>query len=482
LDSLVEEAAGRNADGGVHAGSVGPGGENHDDAVVPGFLGGRDAGQGLHQVKGVAEAPPPQAQGLGVIPVLDLHAHGPALFHHLRKRSLDDGIADQAHHVTVDHVGLLHQDVHGRHSQASGEDAVESRGGASPLHMPQNRHSNVDAQAVHQELADFVGIDEQAVGMPGSLGHDDHLVGSADFPGVVQGRHHLLVPSQLELLLGDQHPGCPAGQGRRQGQVTAVASHGFKDEGALMGRRRGTQIVHGMHDVVEGRVGPDGHVRAVKIIVDGTRQADHLQGTHLAGRIRPPQALQVFGPFPGQHVSPRKGSVASDHHQGLDPSFQQVKGCLSPAFRGPELIRAGRSQERASLLKDSPHVLPLEGNHLVRPRHQAFIPEIDAVDLKAVVQCPAHHGPHRGIHARGIPSARHDCECFHHGNPPHDPFEFLQSRILDGPGLTGGGSGMLSVGIRRIGYSGIGREPTTPASLDGLQYVSKDPVSQPLIV
>lgn len=222
-----------------------------------------------------------------------------------------------------------------------------------PLNVPEYRDPDFYPQPLAEDLLDITGTEVQAVRMPGPLGHDDHLVRSADVAGLLESRNHFLVPAQLEFLFGNQHPRRPASQGSRKGQVAAMAPHGLEDEGPLVRRSRRVEVVHGVNNVIEGRVRSDGHVRSVQIVVDGTGKTYDLErrdfsgGDHVGVQLQ--DLFHVFTPFAGEGVGAHERPVAADDHQCLDSPFQQVEYGPLPSRLRPELLRPGGSEESSPL-------------------------------------------------------------------------------------------------------------------------------------
>jgi len=415
---LVQEATGCDADGGVHARCVGSTGEDDHGPVIRSLLAWGDAAQSLQQFQGVLETLTSQILGRREIAVLDLPGHGPALFDDFQQRRRHDTVSDESEHMTKGRFGVFQKQVHGGHPEACGENPVERRGGPAALHVPEHGHPHIDVEPLAQDFLDIGRADVKSIRMPGPLGHDDHLVGTPRLAGALDRRNHLLVPSQLQFLLGNENPRHSTGQTRGQGQITAMPAHGFHHESPLVGSGGGGEVVDGSSDVVQGRVGPDAHVRAKEIVVYGTRQSHHMQGgnRHPAIRLRAlsQDRCGVVGPFAAQNMSPHKTSVAADDDQSLDAELEHVLHGRPSALAGAEKFGSSRAEKRTPLGQNAADVVPCEGAKGRPTGYEPLVSTVDSDDGNTSVDGPPHHRSHGGVHAGRIASTGHYRQSFDH--------------------------------------------------------------------
>ena len=84
------------------------------------------------------------------------------------------------------------------------------------------------------------------------------------------------------------------------------------------------------------------------------------------------------------------------------------------AFRGHELLAAGRLEDRTAQLDDVAHTLGLEFHDLVE--HQSLVPTHDSLHGEPVVDCAAGHRANCRIHARRVAARGQNADAFDSGH------------------------------------------------------------------
>ena len=381
-------------------------------ARVSGRLGGR-RGHGLEQLEHPAEAGPAGLDRPEVVvgghEVLD-GAGGCDLLHH---RQAADAV------VALGDDDRLAARIHGHHlagggaAQQCGHPAVVGAGAATALDVPQDGDTGGLTQLVGDDLADVVGGDAVALAVGGALGDDHHGLAAPGLAARLELGAHVLLPVLARGELGDQDVVTAPGHGRHEGQVAAVAAHDLHDEGALVGGGRRGDVVDGLQDAVEGRVGADGHVGAHQVVVDAAHQAgdheDGMGGGRLCADITGlDELLEQGGPVLAELVGAGQGAVAPDDHEPVDAVLQEVAGGRQLAGALAELSRAGGADDGAAALEDGAHRVPLQGADAVTPGHGPGPALHDRVGPGPQTDGGAHHGPHGRVHALGVTAGGED--------------------------------------------------------------------------
>ena len=269
--------------------------------------------------------------------------------------------------------------MHGGAAQPGGQQPVEGRGRAAPLHVAQHRHPHAEAQLVAVGVQVF---DNRLRARLVPLGDGDDAVRLAADVGVLQLRRHLL---QGGFHLRDEHHLRAAGDAAHQRQVAAIPPHDLDEESAAVRGSGVLDAVNVLQHRVQRRVHADAHVGVGDVVVNGAGHADDGKA-HLV-----------------QLERPAEGAVAADDHQPLHAVAVEVAQCSLAAFLRPELLGAGGAQDGAAAAEDAAH---RAGVHLPHPAvNQALVATLDAHGAHAQAQGGAHHGADTGIETGAIAPA-----------------------------------------------------------------------------
>jgi len=132
------------------------------------------------------------------------------------------------------------------------------------------------------------------------------------------------------------------------------------------------------------------------VVVDGGRDARHLE---LIARLRRPA---------GEGQRAPEGAVAADGHDSVQP--QQAAGGQGLVLTGDvaELLAAGGVEDGAALVDDVADAGGVHADEVAVDQSVPAAADAHAVDPPA--QGGAHHGPHSGVHARGVAAAGQDAD------------------------------------------------------------------------
>ena len=187
-----------------------------------------------------------------------------------------------ARHAVVTHTedagfggGVRGEDLlHGGVAQQCRHPPVVGRGGTPALDVAEDRDARVLVESFLEDPGDPLGSHAFPRLVRGPLRHQqDGVAASRGAPGL-ELLAHVVLPAGPHGVLRGEHVVGAAGDRPHEGQVPAVATHDLDDEGALVGRGRRGELVDGVDDAVQGRVGADRHVRADQVVVDGADEAD----------------------------------------------------------------------------------------------------------------------------------------------------------------------------------------------------------------
>jgi hypothetical protein len=320
---------------------------------------------------------------------------------------------------------------HGGVAEQRAHPAVEGARRAAALHVAEDRHAGVLAEALLEQPLDLVDRDRVAVAVARALGHHHDAVAA---PALAAGVEHLADMAfpvvNLGGLLGDEDPVGAAGDGAHEGEVAAVAAHYLDHKGALVAGGGRADRVEGLGDPVEGRVGADGHVGAAEVVVDRADHADDAEEGVARGRGGVDRPLghelgEQLGPLLAEQVGPGEAAVAADHHEPVDAVGQEVGRRRAAALAGAKLRAAGGADRRAALLEDAAHVLPAHASDQRPALNQALVALVDREHLAAAADPGAHHRAHRRVHPRRVPAAGQDADAQlflrRHNFSPSDP-------------------------------------------------------------
>ena len=226
-------------------------------------------------------------------------------------------------------------------------------------------------------LADALGVVHRSAVLLGHE-HDTAVLALADAAADEGGQ---LV--DVGLVLRDDGGLGAGGDGAVLRQEARVAPHHLHEEDAVVAVGGVADLVHALHDGVEGGVVADGGVRPVEVVVDGAGQADDRDVV-----------------LAGEGLGPGQGAVPSDHHQGVDAEFLDVLEGLGAPLRGAELVAAGGLEDGTAALDG---VADAGAGELLDVAHDQTLPAaVDAEHAPAFVDGGAGDGADGGIHPRCI--------------------------------------------------------------------------------
>ena len=110
--------------------------------------------------------------------------------------------------------------------------------------------------------------------------------------------------------------------------------------------------------------------------------------------------------------------------------FDQVAGCATSAFPGPELGAARRAEDGSALVQDAAHVVRRDPTNGISTIDEALQALVDREHVQPGIQSGPNHGTDCGVHSCGITAAGEHGEagrslgCPQHGGLPDLGQEF----------------------------------------------------------
>ena len=189
--------------------------------------------------------------------------------------------------------------------------AVERARGAATLNVTEDGESHILGHASFEDFTDVIGCDGFAVSVVSAFGNDDDAVPtsrlSARAKAVAQASRPVVV---FGWFLGDEHRISTGCDGAHEGEIAAVSPHDLNDESALVAGGGARQGIDGLSDPVQCGVGTDGHIGAVKVVVDGSRKTgEDDSGSPLLSFLGQlsgsDEIIDVFGPLLVEEIGRR---------------------------------------------------------------------------------------------------------------------------------------------------------------------------------
>ncbi len=336
------------------------------------------------------------------------------LRHALGQRDPDDAVAPNAdgHRLLVGCSRAERLDRLVADDRA--EVAVVGAGRAAPLDVAEHGDSDGLAEPRLEHLLQPLGRDRAPQPVGGALRQHDNRVAPAGLAAGIERRHHLALPVvRLRRLLGEEHPVGARRQRAHQRQVAAVPTHHLDDERAPVARGRAGDGVDRLGDPVQRRVGTDGHVGAVGVVVDRADQADDGQARVAKRGVERhreagDQLVEQVRPLAAEHVGTGEAAIAADDDEVVDPGLEERARDGQTALARPEPLGPRGADDRAAAVDDAADRVPRHLADGVAPLDQAVEPFVDPVDFEPVVERRPHHCADGRVHSRRIAAARQD--------------------------------------------------------------------------
>ena len=281
-------------------------------------------------------------------------------------------IADTYHDIALTLLDGLDAGV----AETAGEDAVKGTRGTATLEMTENRHADIILRIL---LADTVGV-IHCTAILGTLGNNYDTAVLALTESTAD---ELLQLVHIRLVLRDDRSLGTGSDGTVLRQKTCITAHHLDEEDAVMRRGGITKLVHTLHDSVESRVITDCGIGAVKIIVNGARQADYREII-----------------FTGEILGSRKRTVSADDDEGVDSVRHEIVIRLLPALRCHEILAAGSLENRTATLNGIADTLCSKFFEFTMQK--ALVTPIDTYHLHSVVNGTSGHRTDTSVHTRRI--------------------------------------------------------------------------------
>ena len=281
-------------------------------------------------------------------------------------------IADTYHDIALTLLDGLDAGV----AETAGEDAVKGTRGTATLEMTENRHADIILRIL---LADTVGV-IHCTAILGTLGNNYDTAVLALTESTAD---ELLQLVHIRLVLRDDRSLGTGSDGTVLRQETGITAHYLDEEDAVMRRGGITKLVHTLHDSVESRVITDCGICAVKIIVNGARQADYREII-----------------FTGEILGSRKRTVSADDDEGVDTVRHEIVISLLPALRCHEILAAGSLENRTATLNGIADTLCSKLFEFTMQK--ALVTPIDTYHLHSVVNGTSGHRTDTSVHTRRI--------------------------------------------------------------------------------
>ena len=422
--AAVHPHAHRHAHGRVHPGG-GPTGVEHGQSQRPlaGFGAARPClGHRPQQPVRVAEASTAQPHRLLAVPIGDCAGDRSCRGDALEQRRRAHAVAADADQLRLV-VRRVEELANGGVPEHGAQVAVERARRAAPLHVPEDGHAGVVAEALEKDLSHMVGCHRLTPIVASSFGDEHDARPPADAASCTQDVTHRLFPVLVGRALRDQHEVGTRRQASHEGQVPAVASHHLDHERALMTRRRALDGVDGLGDAVQCGVSTDRHVGADHVVVDRPDEADER---HVAVRIGVclvdvpfgHQLVEQVRPLRAQLGCAAEAAVAADDDQGVHTALDEVARRLALARARAEVGAAGGAEGGPSLLQDAADIGRGQRPDVVAAVDETLQALVHPEHVEAGVERRAHDSPHRGVHPGGVASAGEHCEFGRHRSQP----------------------------------------------------------------
>ncbi len=265
--------------------------------------------------------------------------------------------------------------------------------------MAEDHHPGVDAGQSLQLVGDDRGYATQPREPEGVRSTGDRVSFGI---GDTFGHHHQRVGLPFEVSPGETVAQCcevvghfgyqdrlgATGEAGVESDPTRVPPHDLDDHDPIVGLGGGGQAVDGFGDDMDCGVEPKRDIGPTDVVVDGLGDPDHGK------------------PLPTQLDRGPQRSVASDHHQNLDPRILQGRGDRFQAATVDVRILPGRPQDGPSPMGDATHVITAEQPG--PPLHQAGPPVLDPDHDRLGGHGAGNHRPDGGIEPRTVSSGGED--------------------------------------------------------------------------
>ena len=152
-------------------------------------------------------------------------------------------------------------------------------------------------------------------------------------------------------------------------------------------------LVDALHDGVERRIISYGTIRAIEVVVYGTRKT-----------------YDWIVEFVGKNASAGQRTVAADNDEGVNAMSTQDIVCQLTAFRCGELLAASCFENGSALLNDIGNILGVKLFYFIG--YKPMVATIYTFDFKPIVYGRTSDGAYSGVHTGGIASGGQNSDAF----------------------------------------------------------------------
>ena len=287
-------------------------------------------------------------------------------------------------------VGFAFQQLfHRQIAHLSGVYTVTAGGNTTALNVTQNGNTGIQIDGILNLLGNIRSG-------TGAFCNYNHVVGKAVEPGLTDFLNH--IPFKVNRLLRNQNSRCAYCKAHIHSQEACITAHHLNNRAALMGLHGISQLIDTLNGGVGCSVEADGVVGAADVVINGSRDADHIDAVFGKGKCTPESTVTANG----------HNAVQTQEMAGGNRSFL--------AFFRHKFLTAGGIENSAAPIDDMGYLGLIQSNDVTR--NKAVPATANTVALNAMIQSSTYDSTDTGVHARCVAAAGQNSDSFNAHNDP----------------------------------------------------------------